>query len=263
MTRGAPRRRPPALRRGLTRGRRGAPRSPTSPSCALACRRRSSSLPRRGTRASVCRRVSSIHVAPSAAMIATSEQPGEVGHRRAEEQKEHDDRERDVRPHAVLKRRRDPAASGERASPGAGEPRGDEEEEPDDDHEPERAAHEVGEDVPRVVRSLAIVVARRRARRPRSSASDSAATRPRSPTTASVDADAAYSAAAVAGEPDGEPERRERQQREHPGERLQELERVLRGVELVRAQDHDLAGVRRESCRRPGCRSRSGRLPPG
>ena len=45
------------------------------------------------------------------------------------------------------------------------------------------------------------------------------------------------------GEPDREPERGEREEREHPRKRLQELERVLCRVELVGAEDHDLAGV--------------------
>ena len=37
--------------------------------------------------------------------------------------------------------------------------------------------------------------------------------------------------------------------RQHPGERLQELERVLCRVELVRAEDHDLARVRGDPVR--------------
>ena len=56
-------------------------------------------------------------------------------------------------------------------------------------------------------------------------------------------ADAADGAPAVARQPDREPEGGEREERQHPGERLQELEHVLRRVELVGAEDHDLAGV--------------------
>ena len=67
-------------------------------------------------------------------------------------------------------RGRDPAARCERPSARACEPGRDEEEDPDDDHQPERAAHEVGEDVPRVVRRLPVVVAAPRASRRRSSA---------------------------------------------------------------------------------------------
>ncbi len=55
----------------------------------------------------------------------------------------------------------------------------------------------------------------------------------------------------VPREPHGEGERDEREERKNPRERLQELERVLCGVELVRAQDHDASGVLRDLVRRP------------
>ena len=85
------------------------------------------------------------------------EEAGEVDHLSGEQHQQHEDREHDVRPDAIVQCRREPAARRERAPPGAGEPRRDEEEDPDDDHQPERAAHELGEDVPGVVRRLAVV----------------------------------------------------------------------------------------------------------
>ena len=56
-------------------------------------------------------------------------------------------------------------------------------------------------------------------------------------------ADAADGATTVACEPDREPEGGERQEWKHPGERLQQLEDVLRRVELVGTEDDDLACV--------------------
>ena len=58
--------------------------------------------------------------------------------------------------------------------------------------------------------------------------------------------DAADGTPAIARQPHGQAEGREGQQREQPRERLQELEEVLDGPELVRAEDHDLARVVRK-----------------
>ena len=116
-------------------------------------------------------RVSSIQVAPSATRISDDEEPCEVGHLGGEEQEQPDDREHDVCPDAVAERGCEPAARGQCPTARACEPGRDEEEDPDDDHQAERTAHEVGEDVPRVVGRLAVVAAAPRASRRRSCAS--------------------------------------------------------------------------------------------
>ena len=170
------------------------------------------------------------------------EQAREVEHRGGQEHREPDDREHDIGPHAILQSRCEPAAGGQRAPARACKPRREEEQEPDDDHQPERPPHELREDVPRVSGSLAIVASGDERvddvvlRQPRGRDADES-------DDDQHDAYPADRASAIACEPDGEAERGEREQGEHPREGLQELEHVLCRVELVGAQDDDLAGV--------------------
>ena len=85
------------------------------------------------------------------------EQPAEVDDRGAQQQRETEEGEHAVGPDSILEGRRQPSARGERSPTRACEPCGEEKQQPDDDHEPERAAHELGEDVPGVARSRSIV----------------------------------------------------------------------------------------------------------
>ena len=152
------------------RGPLAAPVLPPARHARPARRRRMSARPHPGTRARVRRRVSSIQVAPSATRITTTSSREKSATSADSSRNRTTIAEATYAHTRFSKRGCEPAARGQRPAARAGEPRGDEEEDPDEDHQPERAAHELGEDVPGVVRRLAVVARARRASRRRSSA---------------------------------------------------------------------------------------------
>ncbi len=173
------------------------------------------------------------------------EEAHEVADLAPDEQDEPDDREPDVRPQAHAHCRRQEAARSDRTRPRAGEPGGDEEEDSDHDERAEGVVEELDDDVPGVARrgprvglgdELAHEVAPHEVHGDETGGTDDD----------ERDADPAHGPAAVDREPHCKREEGEGENRKHPTGRLQDRERVLGGVELVRAQDLDLTDVLRQ-----------------
>ena len=176
-----------------------------------------------GNSRSVCLRVISIQVAPSATRSSDEENRVKSVTSAVKSRTSPTTRARHMPTRDCGQRGSDPAARGQCPPPGPGEPGRDEEEDPDHDHQAERPAHELGEDVPCVVGRLAVVAASDErvddvvSRQLCSDEADEADDDERH-------TDPAYGTAAISGEPDREAEGGEREYRQEPGQRLQELD---------------------------------------
>ena len=129
-----------------------------------------------------------------------------------------------------------------RATAGPGEPRGHEKQDSDPDEPRERPAEQVGEDVPGV-RGRRFVLRLHDELVHHVVPADADGDETDHADDDDDDPDPAHRTAPVAGDPDREREGGEREQREHPGQGLEDVDAVLRRLELVRAQDLDLADV--------------------